>query len=400
MNLLDKRVEWLSKWYPVDKLQQLSEDKLVLLYNNSQPKKVRMGSLEGVPTSSYRISSPDGYVTAHAWRNKGTKECVTLTTDSGNSITASTDHFFEMSDGKWKYAGCLFPGQCISTESGTETVTSVVAAGKHTVYDFYIDHENHRYYTNGISSHNSGAGKSLFLANLGVNWALAGLNVLYVTLELSENLVSMRVDSMVSGITTREIFKNIDDVEMKVKMIGKKSGAFQVKYMPSGKTPNDIRAYIKEYEIKTGRKVDVLLIDYLDLLMPNGAKISAENLFIKDKYVSEELRNLAMELNTVFVTAAQLNRCLKLDTLVESNGKKIQIKDVQVGDYLTSNQGPVRVDEVLPISKQHVYKIKTKSGKEIICSANHKFPTTNGISTLASGLKVGNKLQSLRSRDK
>jgi len=51
-----------------------------------------------------------------------------------------------------------------------------------------------------------------------------------------------------------------------------------------------------------------LLIDYLDLLMPNGAKVSAENLYIKDKYVSEELRNLAMELNTVFVTAAQLNR--------------------------------------------------------------------------------------------
>jgi hypothetical protein len=95
---------------------------------------------------------------------------------------------------------------------------------------------------------------------------------------------------------------------MKVKMIGKKAGAFQVKYMPSGKTPNDVRSYIKELEIKTGRKVDVLLIDYLDLLMPNGAKISAENLYIKDKYVSEELRNLAMELQTVFVTAAQLNR--------------------------------------------------------------------------------------------
>ena len=56
-------------------------------------------------------------------------------------------------------------------------------------------------------------------------------------------------------------------------------------------------AILKKYEIKTGRKVDVLLIDYLDLLMPNGAKISAENLYIKDKYVSEELRNLAMELN-------------------------------------------------------------------------------------------------------
>jgi hypothetical protein len=118
----------------------------------------------------------------------------------------------------------------------------------------------------------------------------------------------MRVDSMVTEISTRDIFKQIDDVEMKVKIIGKKSGAFQVKYMPSGKTPNDVRSYIKEYEIKTGKKVDVLLIDYLDLLMPNGAKVSAENLYIKDKYVSEELRNLAMELNTVFVTAAQLNR--------------------------------------------------------------------------------------------
>ena len=154
----------------------------------------------------------------------------------------------------------------------------------------------------------SGAGKSLFLANIGVNMAEAGLNVIYLTLELSEALVSMRVDSMVTGIPSRDVFKSIDDVEMKVKMIGKKSGAFQVKYMPSGKTANDVRSYIKEYEIKTGKRVDVLLIDYLDLLMPASTKVSAENLFIKDKYVSEELRNLAMELNTVFVTAAQLNR--------------------------------------------------------------------------------------------
>ena len=154
----------------------------------------------------------------------------------------------------------------------------------------------------------SGAGKSLFLANLGVNFALAGLNVVYLTLELSEALVSMRIDSMITGINTRDIFKDLDDVEMKVKIIGKKAGMLQVKYMPSGKTANDIRAYLKEYEIKVGKKVDVLLVDYLDLLMPIGKKISAENLFVKDKYVSEELRNLAMEKQCVFVTAAQLNR--------------------------------------------------------------------------------------------
>jgi len=154
----------------------------------------------------------------------------------------------------------------------------------------------------------SGAGKSLFLANLGVNWALQGLNVVYLTLELSEELVSMRIDAMLTGIPTKEIFKDLDDVEMKVKMIGKKAGTYQVKYMPSGKTANDVRAYLKEYEIKTGKKVDILLVDYLDLLMPMSKKISPADLFIKDKYVSEELRNLAVEKNCVLVTAAQLNR--------------------------------------------------------------------------------------------
>jgi hypothetical protein len=95
---------------------------------------------------------------------------------------------------------------------------------------------------------------------------------------------------------------------MKVKMIGKKSGAVQVKYMPTGKNANDLRSYIKEYEIKTKKKLDAILVDYLDLMMPISIKVSAENLFVKDKYVSEELRNLAMELNCIFVTASQLNR--------------------------------------------------------------------------------------------
>lgn len=154
----------------------------------------------------------------------------------------------------------------------------------------------------------SGAGKSLFLANLGVNWCLQGLNVVYLTLELSEELVSMRIDAMTTGIATKEIFRDLDDVEMKVRIIGKKAGALQIKYMPSGKTANDLRAYLKEFEVKTGRRVDVFLVDYLDLLMPMSRKISPADLFVKDKYVSEELRNLAVEKNCILVTAAQLNR--------------------------------------------------------------------------------------------
>lgn len=154
----------------------------------------------------------------------------------------------------------------------------------------------------------SGGGKSLFLANLGVNWALAGLNVIYLTFELSENLVAMRLDSMITGVSTREVFRSIDDVELKVKMLGKQAGTIQIKYMPSGKNCNDIRAYLKEYQVKKGRKPDVLLIDYLDLMMPLSVKVSPSDLFVKDKYVSEEIRNLAMETQCITVTASQLNR--------------------------------------------------------------------------------------------
>jgi len=78
--------------------------------------------------------------------------------------------------------------------------------------------------------------------------------------------------------------------------------------MPAQSTVNDIRAYLKELEITKGFKAEFLLIDYLDLLMPVSAKVSPNDLFVKDKYVSEELRNLAKELNCIFVTASQLNR--------------------------------------------------------------------------------------------
>jgi len=184
----------------------------------------------------------------------------------------------------------------------------------------------------------SGGGKSLFLANLGVNFALAGLNVIYFTFELSEELVGMRVDSMVTGVSTRDVFKSLDDVEMKVKLTGRKAGGMQIKYMPSGKNCNDLRSYLKEYEVKTGKKPDILLVDYLDLMMPLSVKVSPSDLFVKDKYVSEELRNLAMESQTVVVTAAQLNRAaveeIEFDHSHISGGlSKIQTADNVIGIF-------------------------------------------------------------------
>jgi replicative DNA helicase len=154
----------------------------------------------------------------------------------------------------------------------------------------------------------SGSGKSLFMQNLAVNWTQQGLSGVYITLELSEGLCAYRIDGMMTNTAAKDIFKDIDTVEMKVKMMQKKSGRLQIKYMPAQSTVNDIRAYLKELQIQTGLKADFLCVDYLDLLMPVSAKVSPNDLFVKDKYVSEELRNLAKELNVLFVTASQLNR--------------------------------------------------------------------------------------------
>jgi archaellum biogenesis ATPase FlaH len=154
----------------------------------------------------------------------------------------------------------------------------------------------------------SGAGKSLFLQNLAVNWVEQGLNVIYITLELSELLCAMRIDCMISRTPAREVFKNLDTVETKVKMKAKESGKLIIKYLPSGSTSLRIRTYIKEFEIKHKVKCDAVLVDYLDLMMPVSKRVSPSDLFVKDKYVSEELRNLAVDTDTLLVTASQLNR--------------------------------------------------------------------------------------------
>jgi len=154
----------------------------------------------------------------------------------------------------------------------------------------------------------SGSGKSLVMMNIALNWLQQGLNGVYISLELSEELTSLRTDAMLTSTSTKDIRKDIDSTSLRVSMAGKKAGSYQVKALPAQSNINDIRAYLKEYQIQTNRRVDFVMIDYLDLLMPVSAKVSPNDLFVKDKYVSEELRNLAKELSMLMVTASQLNR--------------------------------------------------------------------------------------------
>ena len=154
----------------------------------------------------------------------------------------------------------------------------------------------------------SGSGKSLVMMNIALNWLQAGMSGVYITLELSEELTSLRTDAMLTSMGTKSIRKDIDTTDLKVKMVGKKSGKYRVKGLPAQSNVNDIRAYLKEVQIQTGIKIDFVMVDYLDLVMPVSVKVNPNDQFIKDKYVAEELRNLAKELGILLVTASQLNR--------------------------------------------------------------------------------------------
>jgi len=169
----------------------------------------------------------------------------------------------------------------------------------------------------------SGVGKSLFLQNACLNW-ISGvsyawndeqepkifepMNVMYISLELSQDLTSKRIDSMVTGINAREIFAKIDDVELKVVSKGKKSGKFTIKYLPQGSTANDIRALIKEYEIVNGFIPDCIAVDYLDEMSPIDTSVKADNLYLKDQKITGDLRDMSIELDVVLITASQMNR--------------------------------------------------------------------------------------------
>jgi replicative DNA helicase len=184
----------------------------------------------------------------------------------------------------------------------------------------------------------SGAGKSLFLQNLALNWVEKGYNVVYVSLELSQDLCGTRLDSMLTGYSTKDIFKHVDDVALKIAVKARKSGGLQVVQLPNGINVNDLKAYIKEYQIQNNLTVDCVLLDYLDLMNPAKVKISSDNISQKDKHVSEELRNFAMEGDYLFATASQLNRAavdeVEFDHSHIAGGlSKIQTADNVIGIF-------------------------------------------------------------------
>lgn len=116
------------------------------------------------PENISLVSTPDGFQMIMKHWIKQPRAIYQLATTDGHSLKCSDDHLVEMSDG-WVFARDLKLGDYVLTKTGLqEVIEHSQLDGEQVVYDFEVGHENHRYWSGGISSHNTG--KSFIAGNV------------------------------------------------------------------------------------------------------------------------------------------------------------------------------------------------------------------------------------------
>lgn len=153
----------------------------------------------------------------------------------------------------------------------------------------------------------SGGGKSVGMANLALNLCAQGFNGVYFSLEMRDKLVARRFDSMISAVSGRQIYENLQRVVDEIDVFHETSGKLHIKRMREGSNANDFSAYCTDLIRKTGIKIDFIIVDYLDIA---GCidKVDSSNMFLKDKSVAEEVRALGMDFDAMMISASQLGR--------------------------------------------------------------------------------------------
>lgn len=164
-----------------------------------------------------------------------------------------------------------------------------------------------------------GCGKSIWLQNFCVNVADAGYNVLYVTLELSEKKALKRMGAMRLGIPINEydtIAKDREFMKSRIEEANRKctAGVFDrepgkiwLREFPAGTaTIGDIENVVKLVHEKTGRSVDFLAVDYIQIMKPEKHLQIDNMLYLKGKHLAEGIRAIAQKYNLVSVTATQI----------------------------------------------------------------------------------------------
>lgn len=258
------------------------------------------------------------------------------------------------------------------------------------------------------------AGKTGLMCYLASAYAKQGYNVLYITLEMREEMISKRIDANVLNIPLDDMSRVSRDVFMgKVEAIKQKGyGKIIVKEYPTGTAHSGHFNYlIKDIKKKRGIDIDVVFVDYIGICASSRVGMAGTNSYTYLKSVAEELRGLAMEHDCVLWSAIQLNRggfsstdvdmtdvadCLDPSTLVKHSEKgDIPISELNVGDSIMTHSGKTTTVKMVHCKKtKPAFRIKTKSGKEIIASDTHVFPTAMGRKRVKD-LVVGDKLCSL-----
>lgn len=175
----------------------------------------------------------------------------------------------------------------------------------------------------------TGIGKSFLMCHLAARYFYSGLNVVYITLEMSEENIAQRIElnlfdmnnSELKALSKEQYDNKINNV--KVNTLGK---LIIKEYPPGSYNSNHFKAFLNELKLKKGFVPDVVFVDYLNLATSSRYSSQTAKEYTYIKGVSEELRGLAVEFNVPIWTATQGNRSsynstdLSLENTSESYG--------------------------------------------------------------------------------
>lgn len=207
-----------------------------------------------------------------------------------------------------------------------------------------------------------GFGKTTWLINMASAYNLQGRNVLYVSAEQRDKDIVSRIDVRLLGMTTDQILAMSKEeyIARLQKQTSVMHGGLYVVSVPTGScTARDLKTIVKEYKIKFGITIDVIVADYIGIFksyaLPDTAR-SNSNLY--GKTVAEEFRALGEDLNVPIWTGSQLNR----DGQEGSND--ISMKNVadSIGIMATADLAIIgyQTNEMIPLNMVKVKVIKNR----------------------------------------
>jgi replicative DNA helicase len=156
----------------------------------------------------------------------------------------------------------------------------------------------------------TGSGKSILLVNAGAHYVLNGKNVYHFTFELSAPKTKARYDVCLTGASHAERKANPSLIDSTMAQLKPRMGKLYVIQISTGTcSANAVRAAINDYVLLGAPKPDVIILDYLTIMMPNNPDdVDMKRDYAKLKTIAEEVRAMAMDLDTPVLTALQSTR--------------------------------------------------------------------------------------------